>query len=151
MTNPPIIKTFFKGWTGPVWAFLLLRLFIGLRLFMSGIEKFERDLQYSFENYYENMGRMAEGITGSSFLPLYLTRFYAHSLGYLLILVGATVLLGIKPRISLVFSGLLFISLSFGLMTVAGNEGIAFLGVHVALTCGALFLVEHSRLALWKD
>ena len=145
------MKFIFKGWTGLNWAFLLLRLFIGLRLFMAGIEKFESDMSYSFENYYQNMRRMAEGIAGASFLPELLTKPYAYSLGYALILVGAAVLLGIKPRISLVLSGLLFVSLSFGLMTVAENEGIANLGIQIGLTCAALSLVDHSRLVLWKD
>jgi len=118
---------------------------------MAGIEKFEIDFTYSFESYYENMRRMAEGITGASFLPLYLTKFFAYSLGYALIIVGSAVLLGIKPRISLFLSGLLFVALSFGLMAVSENEGIAFLGIQVGLTCAALLLVEHSRLTLWKD
>ncbi len=151
MTDSPNKKTFLKGWTGPVWSLLLLRLFIGLRLLLAGIEKFERDLSYSFENYYENMGRLAEGIAGASFLPEALTKPYAHSLGYALILVGVMVLLGIKSKISLILSGLLFLSLSLGLMAVADNEGIVFLGIHVGLTCAALFLVEHSRLVIWKD
>ncbi len=145
------MKSIFKGWTGPVLAFLLLRFFIGLRLFMSGIEKFETDFTYSFESYYENMRRMADGITGASFLPVYLTRPFAYSLGYALILVGTAVLLGIKPRISLFLSGLLFVALSFGLMAVSENQGVVSLGFQVGLTCAALLLVEHSRVVLWKD
>ena len=44
-------------------AFLLLRLFLGLRTLFAGIEKFELKGTYSFANYYENMGKMASGIT----------------------------------------------------------------------------------------
>jgi thiosulfate dehydrogenase [quinone] large subunit len=132
-------------------AFFILRLWIGLRTFLAGVEKFEKNGTYSFANYYENMGHMAQGITGASFLPLWATRNFAHSIGYLLLLLGTLVLLGIKPRLSLFLTGLVYVGLSFGLMAVQENEGIAWLGVHVALIAGALALVRHSRLDLWPD
>jgi thiosulfate dehydrogenase [quinone] large subunit len=132
-----------------IWAFLLLRLFIGLRTLLEGLEKFESNGRYSFATYYENMKRMAQGITGASFLPLWATRFFADSLGYLLIVLGAALLLGIKSRVTLVLTGLLYVGLSFGLMAVQENEGVAWLAIHVILIVGALLLVRHDRLALW--
>ncbi len=132
-------------------AFLVLRLFIGLRTFFAGVEKFESGGTYSFKNYYENMGHMAQGITGASFLPLWATRNFAHALGYLLLLLGAALLLGVKTRATLFLTGLLYVGLSFGLMAVQENEGIAWLAIHVGLIAGALVLVRHNRLALWPD
>lgn len=132
-------------------AFLLLRLFLALRSLMAGIEKFEAGGRYSFENYYQNMNRMATGITGASFLPIWATKNFAHSLGYVLILLGAMLLLGIKTRIALVFTGLLYVGLAFGLMAVQESDGVAWLGVHVIMTAGALLLVRHNRFALWSD
>jgi thiosulfate dehydrogenase [quinone] large subunit len=131
------------------WAFLILRLFVGLRTFFEGVEKFEKNGTYSFHNYYENMGRMAQGITGASFLPLWATRFYAHSLGYVLLVLGAALLLGLKTRATLVLTGLLYVSLAFGLMAVQENEGVAWLAIYVGLISGALVLVRHDRFALW--
>jgi thiosulfate dehydrogenase [quinone] large subunit len=110
------------------WAFLILRLFLGLRTFFEGVEKFEKGGTYSFKNYYENMGRMAQGITGASFL-----------------------LLGVKTRTTLILTGLLYVSLSFGLMAVQENEGVAWLGVYIGLFAGALALVRHNRFVLWRD
>jgi thiosulfate dehydrogenase [quinone] large subunit len=136
---------------GPAAAFLLLRLFLGLRTFFAGVEKFESGGTYSFANYYANMGRMAQGITGASFLPLWATRNFAHSLGYLLLLLGALLLLGVKTRATLVLTGLLYVGLSFGLMAVQENEGIAWLAIHVGLIAGALVLVRHDRFALWPS
>lgn len=133
------------------WAFLILRLFIGLRTFFEGVEKFEKGGTYSFHNYYENMGRMAQGITGASFLPLWATRNYAHSLGYLLLVLGAMLLLGVKTRATLILTGLLYVSLAFGLMAVEENEGVAWLAIYVGLIAGALVLVRHNRFSLWCD
>lgn len=132
-------------------AFLILRLFLGLRTLFAGIEKFESGGTYSFKNYYANMSRMAQGITGASFLPLWATRNFAHSLGYLLIVLGAALLLGLKTRATLVLTGLLYVGLSFGLMAVEENEGIAWLAIYIAMISGALVLVRYNRLALWRD
>jgi thiosulfate dehydrogenase [quinone] large subunit len=133
------------------WAFLILRLFIGLRTFFEGVEKFEKNGTYSFQNYYENMGRMAQGITGASFLPLWATRNYAHSLGYILLVLGAMLLLGVKTRATLILTGLLYVSLAFGLMAVQENEGVAWLAIYVGVIAGALVLVRHDRFSLWRD
>ncbi|RXK56022.1 DoxX family membrane protein [Oleiharenicola lentus] len=132
-------------------AFLLLRLFLGLRTLLAGIEKFESGGKYSFENYYANMARMASGITGASFMPLWMTKSFAMALGYLLILFGAMLLLGLRTRCSLILTGLLYVGLSFGLMAVQEAEGVAWLAIHVGLIAGALVLVKHNRFALWAD
>src|SRR5678815_5404744 len=73
-------------------AFLLLRLFLGLRTLLAGIEKFESKGAYSIANYNETMGRMAQGITGASFLPLWMTRAFALPLGYVLLILGIALL-----------------------------------------------------------
>lgn len=132
-------------------AFLLLRLFLGLRTLLAGTEKFESKGTYSIANYNDNMGHMAQGITGASFLPLWATKLFAAPLGYLLVFFGVTLLLGLKTRLSLVFTGLLYVALSFGLMAVQESEGIAWLAIHVMMISGALVLVRYNRFALWAD
>ena len=132
-------------------AFLLLRLFLGLRTLLAGIEKFERQGTYSFENYYTNMGKMAEGITSASFLPLWATRNFAHPLGYVLIILGAAVLFGVRTRIALFLAGLVYVGLSFGLMAVQEGEGVAWLAMQIGLFAAALLLVRHNRFVLWRD
>ena len=133
------------------WAFLILRLWLGLRTLLAGLEKFESGGSYAFANYYKNMGRMAQGITGASFMPLWMTKTFAFSLGYLLLTFGTCLLLGIKTRAALLFTGLLYCGLSFGLMAVQEGEGTAWLGMHVALVAGGLVLVQHNRYALSRD
>src|SRR4051812_23066018 len=97
--------------SGYVAAFLLLRLWVGLRTFLAGLEKFESKGHYSTAGYNENMDRMASGITGASFLPLWATRNFAHSIGYALLILGAAVLLGLHSRIALFLTGLVYVAL----------------------------------------
>ena len=130
-------------------AFLLLRLFLGLRTLLAGVEKFESKGTYSFASYYQNMGKMASGITGASFLPLWMTKNFAHSIGYVLVVLGVALLLGVKTRAALVLTGLTYVGLSFGLMAVQESEGVAWLGIHVCMIAGALVLVQHDRFSVW--
>ena len=132
-------------------AFLLLRLFLALRALMSCLEKFESGGTYSFANYYTNMTRMATGITGASFLPLWATKSFALPLAYILFVLGVALLLGIKTRLTLFVMGLLYIGLAFGLMAVQQGDGVAWLGVYLALIVAALVLVRYNRFALWPD
>jgi thiosulfate dehydrogenase (quinone) large subunit len=132
-------------------AFLLLRLFLGLRTLLAGVDKFEAGGLYSHANYVKNMDRMATGITGASFLPLWMTKLYAGSLGYLLLAIGAALLLGMKTRISLVLMGLVYLSLGFGLMAVQEDQGVSWIAIYMGLVAGALLLARHDRFALWPD
>jgi thiosulfate dehydrogenase [quinone] large subunit len=132
-------------------AFLLLRLFLALRALLAGLEKFESGGIYSLVNYAKNMDRMATGITGASFLPLWATRPFAFSIGYVLLVLGAALLLGVKTRISLILMGLVYVGLAFGLMAVQENEGVAWLAGYVLITAVALVLSRHDRFAVWPD
>ncbi len=132
-------------------AFLLLRLFLGLRTLIEAIHKFESGGTYSTANYGKNMTRMAEGITSASFLPLWMTKPYAMALGYVLAIVGAAILLGVKTRASLILGSLVYLSLSFGLMTVQESEGVAWLGMYVLMFAVALVLVRNDRFAVWPE
>jgi thiosulfate dehydrogenase [quinone] large subunit len=134
-----------------VYAFLILRLFLGLRALFAGIEKWELGGEYAFSNYYATMGRMADGIAGASFIPAWMAKAFAYPLGYILLLLGVTILLGIKSRCSLFLMGLVYVALSFGLMAVQEGEGVAWLAVHVGLTVAALLLNRHNRFTLTKD
>lgn len=132
-------------------AFLLLRLFLGLRALLSGLEKFESGGRYSLENYGRTMDRIANGITQASFIPLWASKVFAQSLGYLLLAAGIAVILGVKTRTALMGLGLVWLGLAFGLMAVQESEGVAWMGVYVGLTSAALLLVRHNRFSIWPD
>ncbi len=132
-------------------AFLLLRLFLGLRTLLAGLEKFEANKSFSLTNYTENMTRMATGISSYSLIPLWAAKMFALSLGFLLVILGASILLGIKTRATLFFGGLLYVGLGFGLMAVQEGEGVAWIGMQVLMFAVALTLCRHNRFALWGD
>ncbi|MGH8017251.1 MAG: MauE/DoxX family redox-associated membrane protein [Opitutaceae bacterium] len=138
-------------WSDATWAFLSLRLFLAFRWIISAIEKFELNHEYSFASYSTNMKRMAGGISGSSFIPQFLATPFAYSLGYITLIAGVLLLLGVKTRCMLLLTAVLYTSLSAGLMAVDENEGVAWLAIHVALTAGALVLIRHNRLAITAD
>jgi len=129
-------------------AFLLLRLFLGLRTLIAGVEKFEANKSFSFSNYTENMTRMATGISNYSLIPLWAAKTFALSLGFILVFVGAAILLGIKTRAALFLGGLVYVSLGFGLMAVQEGEGVAWIGMQVLMFSVALLYVRHNRFAV---
>jgi thiosulfate dehydrogenase (quinone) large subunit len=130
-------------------AFLLLRVFLGLRTLLAGVEKFEANKSFSMTNYTENMNRMATGISNYSFIPLWAAKTFALSLGFLLVALGLSILLGIKSRVTLFLAGLIYVSLGFGLMAVQEGEGVAWIGMQVLMFAVALVLVRNERFALW--
>jgi thiosulfate dehydrogenase [quinone] large subunit len=132
-------------------AFLILRLFLGLRTLIAGVEKFEANKSFSFSNYTENMTRMATGISNYSLIPLWAAKSFAMSLGFLLVFIGTAILLGIKTRAALFLGGLVYVGLGFGLMAVQEGEGVAWIGMQVLMFAFALTLVRHNRCALVGD
>lgn len=132
-------------------AFLLLRLFLGLRTLIAGLEKFEANKSFSLSNYTDNMTRMATGISNYSLIPLWAAKAFALSLGFLLVGFGAAILLGIKTRTALFLGGLLYVGLGFGLMAVQEGEGVAWIGMQVLMFSVALLYVRHNRFALVGD
>jgi thiosulfate dehydrogenase [quinone] large subunit len=133
------------------FAFLLLRLFLGLRTLIAGLEKFEANKSFSFSNYSENMGRIAKGISDYSLIPSWATTAFAMPLGFLLVIFGAAILLGIKTRAALFLGGLVYVGLAFGLMAVQEGEGVAWIGMQVLMFAVALTLVRHNRFACTSD
>ena len=149
MTETPASSTTVRGeYTA---AFLILRLFLGLRTLMAGLEKFELNKSYSTANYSENMTRMATGISNNSTIPLWAAKAFALPLGYILTILGLALLLGIKSRATLFVTGLVYVGLSFGLMAVQEGEGVAWLAVQVLMFAVALVFVRHNRFTLWGD
>ena len=146
--NPASSKTIRGEYTA---AFIILRLLLGLRTLMAGLEKFEANKSYSTANYSENMTRMATGISNNSTIPLWAAKAFALPLGYMLTIFGLAILLGIKSRATLFLTGLLYVGLSFGLMAVQEGEGVAWLSVQVLMFAVALVFVRHNRFTLWGD
>jgi len=92
---------------------------------------------------------VANQATRDKFLeqPIMLT-IYDVVLGPLLLLLGVTTLLGIASRTSLFLQGLLYISLTWGLILIKQDDGVSWLGVHMILIALALMLAKHNRFTL---
>ena len=88
------------------------------------------------------------------YMPEWALKIFEGTLGYILIALGVTLLLGIATRISLLIQGLLYCGLTLGFIAITkepgSSAGITMLGVHIALVVAALLLAKHNKLAVLK-
>jgi thiosulfate dehydrogenase (quinone) large subunit len=157
-------------------AFLVLRGWLALRAILTGIEKFSaykttqkqfvdpvtgmvdpsgalievKQKFYALTNYSAIPPSMKDKFALEPLLPGFATRPFYALLGWVLIGLGLMLLLGIGTRISLFLQGLLYIGLTAGLILIKQDDGVAWLGIHVALVALALILVKHNRFGLMK-
>ena len=111
----------------------------------------------SFSSYHglpEKGPMTIETFSASPLMPSFMVEPYAAVLGYALVALGITVLLGICTRVSLFLMGLLYISLTRGFNNLEPNmgpsaaAGIAYLGVHMVLIVAALLLADYNKFEL---
>ena len=157
-------------------AFLLLRGWLGLRALLAGVEKFGayKSIQkplidpatgqpdssgalidvkvkfYALANYSGVPAGLKSKFANEALLPGFALNLFDKLLGPALIIAGIMMLLGLGTRASLFVQGIIYISLSVGLILINQPDGIAYLGIHVALVAMALMLAKHNKLALLK-
>ena len=156
-------------------AFLLLRGWLAVRGIFTGIEKFGayRSIQkplldatgqpdasgavvdvkvkfYSLANYSGIPAGLKGKFANEALLPAFAMNLFDQLLGPALIATGVMLLLGLGTRLALFVQGLIFISLTIGLILIKQDDGISWLGIHVALVALALMLAKHNKLALLK-
>lgn len=119
------------------------------------VEKVVDALGFSFYNGLPEKGPMTiETFSASPLMPAFAVAPYSSVLGFALIGLGLTLLLGICTRLSLFLMGLLYISLTWGFIVLepsmgpSAAAGIAYLGVHMVLIVGALMLADYNRFEL---
>jgi thiosulfate dehydrogenase [quinone] large subunit len=159
--------------SGSTLAVLLLRAWLGVRAILTGIEKFadSRTLQvplldasgkpdssgavvevtqkfYSLHSYHAIPDSMREKFAQEPLLPTVLTTPYYGILGWALIALGVAVILGLWTRASLFLMGLLYVSLTVGLILIKQDAGVSWLAIHIALVAMALSLCRHNRFTL---
>jgi thiosulfate dehydrogenase [quinone] large subunit len=157
-----------------VFASMLLRLWLAMRAIQTGIEKYAGSKasqeavnidgaansygltasasvkRYALENYHGVPQALMEKFKAEPLMSEAMLRFYDRVLGPALIVLGVTILLGIASRASLFLLGMLYISLTWGLILIKQDEGVAWLGVHMIMVVMALVLAEHNRFTLLK-
>jgi thiosulfate dehydrogenase [quinone] large subunit len=158
------------------FAFLVLRLWLGVRALFVGIEKYgayrsvaqplidpatgQPDASgvmvnvniksYALANYAGIPAALRDKFAHDPLLPKFALVAFDRLLGPAFILTGIMLLVGIGTRLSLLVQAALFIALTIGLILIDQNDGVAYLGIHIGLVAGALLLVEHNRYAVLK-
>ena len=157
-------------------AFLILRLWLAMRAIMAGLEKFGtyKTIQqplidpttgmedpsgamvdvkikyYALTNYAGLPPSLKDKFANEPLMPKFALSTFDHVLGPLFILTGIMLLVGLGTRVSLFVQGLIYISLSLGLILIKQEDGVAWLGIHIALVAFALLLARHNKFALLK-
>ncbi|WP_404421036.1 hypothetical protein [Nibricoccus sp. IMCC34717] len=159
--------------TSETLAFLTLRVWLGARALIAGIEKFAGTVTvqqplvdaagnpdpsgavveiekkvYSLSNYHAVPDVLETSFANQPLLPSLLTKPYYAVLGYVLIALGVALLLGVKSRAVLFVMGLLYTSLTFGLMLIKQDAGVAWLAIHIIMIALALVWEKHNRYTL---
>lgn len=156
------------------FAYWTLRLWLGIRALLTGLEKYAGTVReqvplldefgqpdingtmvdverkvYGLSHYHALPPPLADRLANEPLMFGWAMSAYGALLGPLLILTGITLLLGVVPRITLLVMGLLYVSLTVGLILLNENGGVAWLGIHVLLVVAALRLVAHDRWAVF--
>jgi thiosulfate dehydrogenase [quinone] large subunit len=157
-------------------AFLVLRLWLAVRAILTGLEKFgayqtlavpvidpstgQPDSSgvminvnvkhYALANYSGIPGALKDKFAYEPLLPKFAVTLFDHVLGPAFILTGVMLLIGLGTRFSLFVQGLIYVALTVGLILIGQNDGISWLGIHVALVAFALTLARYNKLALLK-
>lgn len=163
------------GWDF-TFAFLALRLWLGVRALFVGIEKFStyhavavplidpttgqpdasgvmvnvNIKSYALANYAGVPASLADKFAHDPLLPKFALTVFDHILGPVFILSGLMLLIGLGTRLSLVVQALLYVALTVGLVLIDQDAGVAYLGIHIGLVAAAFLLVQYNRFAVLK-
>jgi thiosulfate dehydrogenase [quinone] large subunit len=105
---------------------------------------------YALANYSGVPAGLKSKFANEVLLPKFALTAFDHLLGPALIVTGVMLLLGLGTRVSLFVQGLIYIALTVGLILIKQDDGISWLGIHVALVAFALMLAKHNKLTLLK-
>lgn len=140
-------------WGGATWGVLLMRFWLGTTLLLAGLGKFANPKDQPWELGFDHWQTRAEGLTAAfanTPIPTFMLLPYTYGISFIEIIVGVFLVLGVKTKCSLVFTGLVFISLGMGLRLIENHGGAANIGIYLTVTVLALLLVRANRLELVK-
>jgi len=158
------------------FAFLALRLWLGVRALFVGINKFAAYKSVAMplidpstgqpdaSGVMINVNVKSYALANYAGIPVALRDKFAHEpvfpkfalvafdrvLGPAFILTGIMLIIGLGTRISLLAQALLFIALTVGLVLIDSNDGVAYLGIHIGLVAAAFLLAQHNRFVVLK-
>ena len=131
------------------YAHLLLRLWVGMRLFMAGVDKLRdgsgANATFSMDNLAKKSARIADLMSSNSFLPKGMCEQFAHVIVWPLLGVGLWVVLGVFTELGLFAAGLVFLALGFGLAALPDDaELVGNIGISIGLVALAL-MTAHAK------
>lgn len=158
------------------FAFLALRLWLGVRALFVGINKFaaykavamplidpstgQPDASgvminvnvksYALANYAGIPVALRDKFAHEPMFPKFALTLFDRLLGPAFILTGIMLIIGLGTRISLLAQALLFIALTVGLVLIDQNDGVAWLGIHIGLVAAAFVLARYNRFAVLR-
>jgi len=156
------------------FAFWALRLWLGVRALFVGIQKFaayksvalplidpstgQPDASgvmvnvsvksYALANYAGIPAGLRDKFAHEPLFPKFALVLFDRMIGPVFILTGIMLIIGLGTRLSLLAQALLFVALTVGLVLIDQNDGVAYLGIHIALVAAAFLLVRHNRFAV---
>lgn len=160
---------------GCTLSVLLLRIWLSVRALQTGIEKFagsraassvvnidgqpndygltesSSEKVYALSNYSGVPDALYDKFKAEPLIPEFALKIYDAALGPALLILGITLLIGLGTRISLFAMGLMYTSLTLGLILIKQDAGVAWLGIHIIMVAMALVLAKHNRLAILKN
>lgn len=173
MSSPSTPKLSLPENIAETFGYLVLRLWLGLRALLTGLEKYagteiveeplldefgDPDINgavvevktkvYGMEHYHGLPPPLADKFAAEPLIPGWGLSLYDSVLGPALIALGVALLIGLAPRVTLFLHGLLYCSLSVGLILLNESGGVAWLGIHLIMIVAALKLVKYDRLAV---
>ncbi|MBD5781589.1 DoxX family membrane protein [Pelagicoccus sp. NFK12] len=136
-------------WSAESWAFISFRLFLSLLMLTAGLGKFKnQEGDYSFSAYYNGVVNWIVSTFEKTDLPGFLVSLYAYSIGYLEILLGLLLLLGVKTKWVLALIALTLVSLAYGQMLLGTQESgtaVSQISIYLLVTAAALYFVRHNK------
>ena len=152
----------------------LLRIWLAVRAIQTGLEKYAgfqgsdklvnidgkpndygltegtQIKEYAMSHYHGVPEALMKKFQAEPLMNLKMLALYDKVLGPALIVLGLTILLGIATRTSLFLLGLLYVSLTFGLILIKEDSGVAWLGIHMIMIVMALSMSKYNRLCVLK-
>lgn len=158
------------------FAFLALRLWLGVRALFVGIEKFSayRSVamplidpatgqpdasgvmvnvnikSYALANYAGIPAALGDKFAHEPLFPKFALVAFDRMLGPAFILTGIMLIVGLGTRLSLLAQAALYIALTVGLVLIDQDAGVAYLGIHIGLVAGALLLAKYNRFVVLR-
>lgn len=165
----------FRDLTGANLGFLTLRLWLGARAVFTGLEKYAGKVSveeplldatgqpdasgvmmqvehkvYGFSHYHGLPESLVTKFNAEPLLPSWALKAFGGALGPALILLGLALLAGLFTRPTLFLMGALYTALTLGLILIGQDQGVASLGVHIALVALALFRSGDNRFTVTR-